>query len=237
MHPVLLEVLNKGYVHLKGCQGDTLQLAKSFGEVFQPHPADNPVVTMKIEGDDPSLTPYASCRTPALSLHTDYATFDKPPRFTLTHCIQPDPGFPQKGISLVYPIQHVIEHLKYSKTALLQLLRQSVFPFCRNVEQDRYHSNVKKFPIIDTKNCVRFDSTLILPSLSQGNYPKSEILAEAVQLFEELCSLHADLVQIPLNRSELLIVDNHKVLHSRSDCTLPTGDKYSSREVGIAFLN
>ena len=52
---------------------------------------------------------------------------------------------------MVYPIQPVLDHIESSNASLLQLLQPTVFPFCRNVEQDRYHSNVKKFPIIDSK--------------------------------------------------------------------------------------
>src|SRR5262249_50665117 len=132
MHPVLEQALAQGYVHLRGVAGGTLAFAESLGEVFRPLNDESPIVTMRIEGNDPVATPYASCRTPELSLHTDYATFPVPPRFTITHCIDPDPEFPQKGVSIVLFIAPVVEYLRAHDPSLLQLLRIGEFPFRRN---------------------------------------------------------------------------------------------------------
>jgi hypothetical protein len=237
MHPILNEVVAKGYVHLSGVATDTLTYAETLGEVFRAVKDEDPIVTMKIEGDDPMRTPYASCRTPALSLHTDYATFVEPPRFTVTHCIEPDPDFPLKGVSIVLLLRPAIDHLKVKEPALLELLRREAFPFRRNAEHNHYHKEVATYAILDGKDRVRFDRTLIVPYLERSEYADRAMLMDAVLRFEEVCSEHAERVEVALDRREVLIVDNRRVLHSRSECTARQGDgQLLSREVNLAFL-
>lgn len=237
MHPVLEEVLSKGYVHLPGVTTDTLAYAESLGEVFRPLADESPIVTMKIEGDDPAQTPYASCRISALSLHTDYATFPEPPRFTITHCIEPDPDFPRKGVSVILLLRSVIDHLRTSDPLLLDLLRREVFPFRRNAEHALYHTTVPTYAILDQADHVRFDRTLIVPHLKHTDCPEQSHLIDAILRFEQFCADCAERVEIALDRREVLIIDNRRVLHSRSECTVrQEGSKLRSREVNLAFL-
>lgn len=237
MHPVLEEVLARGYAHLTGVTAETLAFAETLGEVFRPRRDESPIVTMKIEGDDPVLTPYASCRTSELSLHTDYATFPDPPRFTITHCIDPDPEFPQKGVSIVLLLGPVIEHLRMHEPSLLTLLRRGVFPFRRNAEHDLYHATVPTYPILDGEGRVRFDRTLIVPHLERSGGPDRLLLADAVLRFEQACAERAPRVEIALDRHEVIIIDNRRVLHSRGECTVRHEDgRLVSREVNLAFL-
>jgi len=237
MHPVIEEVLARGFVHLPDVTIDTLVFAESIGTVFRPLADENPIVTMKIEGNDIDKTPYASCRTPALSLHTDYATFPSPPRFTITHCIEPDPEFPGRGVSIVLLLRAAIQHFEKNERALLGLLKSEVFPFCRNAEHELYHSTVPAFAILDVEGRVRFDRTLILPHLDPAGDARKADLIDAVLRFETLCNEHAERFDIALDRHEVLIVDNRRVLHSRNECTVRNeGTRQLSREVNIAFL-
>lgn len=237
MHPVLEEVLTDGYVHLRGVAGETLAFAESLAEVFRPLKDESLIVTMKIEGNNPVTTPYASCRTPELSLHTDYATFPVPPRFTITHCIDPDPEFPRKGVSIVLFIAPVIEYLRAHAPSLLLLLRTGEFPFRRNAEHGLYHATTPTYPILDGDDRVRFDRTLIVPHLERSDWPDRTLLIDAVLHFERLCAERAERVEIALDRNEVLIFDNRRVLHSRSECTMRhEGDRLMSREVNLAFL-
>jgi len=237
MHPILEEVLAKGSIRLPNVVVDTLGFAESIGEVFRPLRDESPIVTMRIEGNDPIQTPYASCRTPAMSLHTDYATFSVPPRFTITHCIEPDPDFPQKGMSIVLLIAPVIEYLRTREPSLFDLLRKEVFPFRRNAEHDLYHAAVPTYPILDGEDCVRFDRTLILPHLERLAGPDHAFLADAVMRFEQTCSERAQRLEVALDRREVLIIDNRRVLHSRGECTVrQDGDRLLAREVNLAFL-
>lgn len=236
-HTVLQTVESIGYLHLKRVTAKTRDVAERFGKIFQPLAKESPIVTMKIEGNDPVNTPYASCRTPALSLHTDYATFPKPPRFTLTHCIEPDPGSPPGGASIVLLLKPVFDHLKVREPELLALLRRDVFPFHRNAEHSLYHSSVPTFPILDEQMRVRFDRTLILPHLEKIDTRESQELRNAVAGFEQLCEQRANRLEIVLNKDEVLLIDNRRTLHSRSECeVLYDGDVLRSREVNLAFL-
>lgn len=237
MHPILEEALAKGFVQLPDIEADTLAFAQSVGEVFQPLRDESPIVTMKIEGDDPVQTPYASCRTPALSLHTDYATFAVPPRFTITHCIEPDPDFPRKGVSIVLLLAPVIEYLRTRDPSLFDLLQRDVFPFRRNAEHDLYHAEVPTYPILEGDDRVRFDRTLIVPHLERSAGTDRMSLIDAVMRFEQICSERAERIEVALDRREVLIIDNRRVLHSRGECTVrQDGDRLLAREVNLAFL-
>ncbi len=237
MQQVLEQVLAQGYVHLRGIVGDTLEFTESLGEVFRPLQDESPIVTMKIEGNDLVANPYASCRTPELSLHTDYATFPVPPRFTITHCIDPDPEFPRKGLSIVVFIAPVIEHLRTHAPSLLRVLRTGEFPFRRNEEHALYHATTPTYPILDGEDRVRFDRTLIVPHLERSERPDRAALIDAVIHFERLCAERGERVEIALDRQEALIIDNRRVLHSRSECTMRHDEgRTVSREVNLAFL-
>lgn len=237
MHPVLEQVLDFGYVRLRSIGGDTLAFAESLGEVFRPLQDECPIVTMKIEGNDPVATPYASCRTPELSVHTDYATFPTPPRFTITHCIDPDPEFPRKGVSIVLFIAPVIEYLRAHDPSLLRVLRTGEFPFRRNAEHALYHTTTPTYPILDGEDRVRFDRALIVPHLERSERSDRDALIDAVLCFERLCAERAARVDIALDRQEALIIDNRSALHTRSECTVRhEGGRLVSREVNLAFL-
>lgn len=237
MHPILEKTLAKGFVQLSCIDVDTLAFAKSLGEVFQPLRDENPIVTMRIEGNDPDKTPYASCRTPALSLHTDYATIAVPPRFTITHCIEPDPDFPRKGVSIVLLLAPVIEYLRIKDPSLLELLRKDVFPFRRNAEHDLYHAEVSTYPILEGDDRIRFDRTLIIPYLERSSRPDRMSLINSVMQFEQICYERAEWIEVALDRREVLIIDNCRVLHSRSQCTVRhDGERLLAREVNLAFL-
>lgn len=237
MHPLLQQALEHGYTYQRGIKGDTLEFAQSLGTVFHPLLDESPIVTMKIEGNDRTKTPYASCRTPELSLHTDYATFPSPPRFTITHCIEPDPEFPQKGVSIILIISPVIQYLRANNLKLLQLLQTPCFPFRRNAEHTMYHTRIPTFPILDENNNVRFDRTLIIPHLEELELQDSALMIEAVRSFEEACQAYAQRIEIPLDRNDVLIIDNWRVLHSRTECTVKLErGRLVSREVNLAFL-
>lgn len=237
MHPLLRETLDRGCLQVRQVFDPTLDYARSLGKVFEARPGEDPIVNMKIEGDDPEVTPYASCRTEELSLHTDFATFPLPPRFTITHCIEPDPRFPDFGCSIVILLDKVLKHIRIQEPALDRLLRTKPMPFRRNVEHDSYHSKVPAFTVIDEFDHVRFDSTLIVPALEAEDSPDRAELIDAALRFEELCQLYGERVEVPLDRNEVLICDNHSVVHSRSSCTVQMLDgKLVSREVNLAFL-
>lgn len=236
-HALLEVVLADGYVRVPDVRAPTLEFARSIGEVFHARLDEDPVVSMKIEGNDALVTPYASCRTAELSLHTDYATFPDPPRFTITHCVDPDPEFPDMGKSVIVRIDKVLAHLREQEREVDHLLRNCCFPFRRNVEHDSYHDDgVPEFPILEG-DLVRFDSTLVLPALEQSRSPNRERMIYAVRRFEEICHGLGRRTEFALNRREALITDNRRVVHSRGPCTVRNdGSVLVSREVNLVFL-
>jgi alpha-ketoglutarate-dependent taurine dioxygenase len=237
MHPLLVETEVEGLVHVRDVRSTSLEYARSLGEVFHARSEDDPIVTMKIEGDDPAAIPYASCRSAALSLHTDYATFSTPPRFTITHCIEPDPEFPKKGLSIVIRTAPVVEHLRNKEPELYALLKSACFPFRRNAEHDRYHADVPLHPILDDGDQVRFDRTLILPSLENSSDDGRSTLIDAVFAFEDLCLRHGERFELALDTGDILIIDNRRVIHSRGECTVHhENGRIRSREVNLVFL-
>lgn len=236
LNPLLQATLAGAFVRIKNVRMDTLAFAKSIGEVFQARADEDPIVNMKIESSDPLITPYASCRPEELSLHTDYATFSEPPRFTITHCLEPDPEFPRLGKSIVVELEPVLRHLCEHEPVLDQLLRERALPFRRNAEHDAYHQGVPAFPVL-AQDRVRFDSTLILPWLDASDTEQDRDLARAVRRFEILCRDLGKRTEFALERWEVLIMDNRRVVHSRGPCSIRReGGCIQSREVNLAFL-
>ena len=237
LHPLLLDTAEAAYVHVREVGTTTSAFASSLGKVFHARPDDDPVITMRIEGNDPEVTPYASCRSDELSLHTDYATFAQPPRFTITRCIEPDPGHPDKGSSIVIKLDRVLAHLRTEEPTLYRLLRTKPVPFRRNAEHARFHPDTLGFTILDDEDRVRFDRTLILPSLEMSDWPDRQSLTDAVLCFEHLCHSLGERIEIALDRDEALIIDNRRVVHSRGECTVhQEGERCVSRMVELVFL-
>lgn len=238
LHPLLQMTLDKCWVRICGVSGDTLDYGKSLGPIFEVRPGESSIVTMKIEGNDPEVTPYASCRCMALSLHTDYATFPEPPRFTITHCREPDPEFPNKGQSILLLIEPVLKYLREQEPHLDKIMRTVPVPFRRNAEHDVYHNkDVPWHTIIDTDDNVRFDRTLIVPALDDSNHPQKTTLIEAILQFEDLCTRIGGRVEFALDTDDILIIANRKVVHSRGECSVrQEKNRLISREVNIVFL-
>jgi alpha-ketoglutarate-dependent taurine dioxygenase len=237
LHPILDMAARDHYVHVKRVGTNTLSFARSVGSVFCARPGDDPIVTMIIEGDDPEKVPYASCRTAQLSLHTDYATFPRPPRFTITHCIEPDPAWPEGGQSITVMMRPVLAALREDRPELYRFLREVPVPFRRNREHDRYHASVEKWPIIDAEERVRFDRTLVEPILAEQGNSEGHEIAQRVREFDEYCERSPHQVRFALARDEALIIDNHHVLHSRGPCTIRhESERTLRREVNLVFL-
>lgn len=237
LHPLLESAARDHYVHVKRVGVNSLAFAQRLGPVFYARPGDDPVVTMVIEGNDPVAVPYASCRTAQLSLHTDYATFKHPPRFTISHCIEPDPDWPHGGQSITVMMRPLLLALQAERPALYRFLLTTPLPFRRNREHDRYHGNVEKWHVLDTQGRVRFDRTLIEPILLEDSDPAAQEALERVREFDEYCEKSPHQVRFALARDEALIIDNHYVLHSRGSCTIREIDgRPLRREVNLVFL-
>jgi len=237
LHPILATAARDHYVHIKGVGTDTLAFARSVGSVFCARDGDDPIVTMTIEGDDPEKIPYASCRTAQLSLHTDYATFVRPPRFTISHCIEPDPAWPDGGQSITVMMRPLLAAMRAERPQLYRFLRDVPLAFRRNHEHSRYHANVEKWPILDGEDRVRFDRTLIEPILVEEGGADADEALSRVREFDEYCEHSPHQVRIALAQDEALIIDNHHVLHSRGPCTIQhTEDRTLRREVNLVFL-
>lgn len=237
LHPLLAAAARDHYIHVRGVGTDTLAFARSLGSVFCGRPGDDPVVTMVIEGDDPEHIPYASCRTAQLSLHTDYATFARPPRFTISHCIEPDPSWPEGGQSITVMMRPLLASLREERPELYGFLRDAPMPFRRNREHDRYHASVEKWTILDAQERVRFDRTLIEPILAEEDGAEAREAAKFVREFDEYCERSPHQVRFALARNEALIIDNHHVLHSRGPCTIRhEAGRTLRREVNLVFL-
>ena len=141
------------------------------------------------------------------------------------------------GRSIVILLDEVIKRLRMDEPYLNHILRNRPLPFRRNNEHERFHVSTPHFTILDSNDCVRFDQTLIVPALEESSKDEDKELLDAVLRFEEMCHIYGERIETPLNRSEVLIIDNHKVLHSRSECSVVhIGGNLSSREVNLVFI-
>jgi hypothetical protein len=249
-HETLQETRQNLFCHVKNVDRDTMSYVKTLDSpLFRPNASDSDqdtIVHLKIMPFDD----YASCRGDELSIHSDYATFETPNRFTFTHCITPDPKFPNYGKSLIFLPRKALEYIEKHESKLFHFLTTTPVPFCRNVEHDLYHKGTVPHYLIYDKSIdrIRFDKTLILPTLNASfnltvlersayNMTDAQELARMVEQFDHLCHIHAEKIEIALNKNEGLFIDNWKVLHSRGECSVVIDQgKVISREVNLAFL-
>lgn len=231
-------VEDNGYVQVKGMPYgkdfcSLLLLSCILGEIY--HDDDhqqnfiniaNPMIDAKLQGN----------QLDKLFLHTDFAMLNDPPEATLIQCSQVDPMGAEYGKNGLASVKHIIS--KYYGTTELQKVLETPMPFAGLRPSDGENVLFEE-PILtaikENDYKVRYHPSRIHYGFRVRKKPPTDIELEVLHLFLEM----ADSVRTSLSLSEgdLLIVDNHKMLHDRESCTLKLSSAgLTSRESRIVFL-
>ncbi len=186
--------------------------------MLKPYISDNPME--KLQGFDFS----------PLDFHTDFAYLDPPPNFVFIKMIQPDflgEDFGKNGIVDVFSL--VKDNLG---SEWIDYLRSHTF----FSNQD----GTNQFPILSLDEygllkVVRFSLSRIMPYYAQNKIKPTKEQSHMLNTFSKLCKEYGS--YYPLKKNDILIVNNHLMLHSRGSINALYKDgKLHARIVEVAFV-
>ena len=185
---------------------------------------------------DTRVTPESMVRSPLyrqqeLNLHTDFP-FD-PPHSTTIFCVQQDPHYPDCGVSLLLDADVLVDHLRrLNDPELLQVA--FTMPFSHlNFKQQSELSPAE--PILTAApehggHHVRYNRTY----MRTRNGARCETALDRFEAeIRQLAQRYA------LATGDMLILNNRRLLHGRTDCTiehLPDGS-FRSRSIFTVWGN
>ncbi len=159
-----------------------------------------------------------------LDYHTDYVATECPPKFGLIKCVRQDPGYPVFGETRLIELRNVIRNLEIDNNILFTQLQTN----------DLYSSltengAIKTYPIIDSKNIVRFDRSVL-------KYITDFVEPDWFTIFRNYFQSKGLYHNFCLASGEGFIFNNHKVLHARGKCT-HSSPKTDSRVIEIIHFD
>jgi len=184
---------------------------------------------------------YTGCNYRPLELHNDDAIDVKYPRFGFIQQIKKDPNGSNYAWNGIVKIDEVIKHLKIHDKDLFDKLLIHEFPmlsFGISTYGDNKNEIILKAPIISLDNGsynVRFDHSRIryFYFKKEIEMPTQEKLL--IDSFLSVCNKYRK--RYLLEQGDILIHDNHKVLHDREETTIEIDENgnINSREIIVSF--
>jgi hypothetical protein len=153
-----------------------------------------------------------------LPLHTDYSMMERPPRLTMSFCLQPDviPGFGAVYVSDIESMCYGIETDPRIKDLLTVLL-----PFAARSARDDV--DVIESPIlsrdpVQDRVVVRYHRSRIQQGFQyRGRKPTSE-QCSAMWDFERLAE--SGIQVLHPEAGDITVIDNHRAVHGRERCSV-----------------
>lgn len=172
-----------------------------------------------------------------LPFHTDYSMHEAPPRVTMSLCVEPDPH-PCWGNVLVSDIESLIYGLDGHPD--IQPYFEVVLPFAaQNLGEN---IDFVERPILawqDPSNhlIVRYHRSRIVQGFKHLGRSPSQEQAEVMLSFERLAASNCR--EIMPESGDITIIDNHRTVHARTQCsvTLNIDRSTCGRKMKFLFLN
>lgn len=180
--------------------------------------------------------PLQGCQTRQLPLHTDFAMLDVPPAVTMIHCRQPDPAGSDFVTNGVADVRDVLA--RHFGDPVLDAIRTVRLPFAGR--QPSGGDLLIERPIVEESvprgaPMVRYHPSRIHHGFRVLGRPPTAEEASALRTFLALAeSVRTTLCLAP---GDALLVDNRRVLHDRSRCTLELSRaRPSARVAHVLFV-
>ena len=158
------------------------------------------------------------CQTRRLPLHTDFAMLERPPAVTIIACVREDPagpGFVTNGLADVRELE-----VRYAGDADLEALRCLALPFAGRMPSGQ--ELLIERPIISSPSrdgvSLRFHPSRIHHGFRVRGRAASAEESAILRTFPRFAE--AVRTELHLAVGDVLVVDNRRVLHGRSRCTL-----------------
>lgn len=151
--------------------------------------------------------------------HTDFLFQKKPPEYIALLCLEPDPKFPLYGTNQVAHLDDFIKkiNLVFGVTHKELLSNKLVYEL---PDYGRYEKPL--LTQIDNKIIFSFHEKLLSKEQTWCLRFSNLTIKEAIN-----CVLMDIADDISLNKGDLLIVSNYKMLHRRSECSIKFDSKNS----------
>ncbi|MGH3964689.1 MAG: TauD/TfdA family dioxygenase [Pseudonocardiaceae bacterium] len=169
--------------------------------------------------NQPTNLPSAQ-RHDALPFHTDSPYSDDPPRVVVLACVEPDRD--SGGLSLFIPVDRIISEMKADgREREVRLLQDPCFPFAIELEGDRPRVHIRHIlRLVDGDIFVRYHAK----RLQVGSQLAPESLdvehKTALEVFQAVLHRPSLPTSFLLQANDLLIFDNLRVLHGRTEMSL-----------------
>lgn len=137
--------------------------------------------------------------------HTDFMFQEKPPRYIALQCVESDPKYPWYGRNQIIKIDCLIDEIvKFG-------IKESEF---KNLEVEYFlNGKIYKKKLFDhILGSIKYHQKFAVNNITMDGDIKVIELINNISL-----SVCVDLV---LNSGDLLIIDNYKTLHRRSECSV-----------------
>ncbi|KOR28421.1 hypothetical protein TI04_11015, partial [Achromatium sp. WMS2] len=175
-------------------------------------------------------------QTEPLFMHTDFAMLENPPAVTMVMCQRPDPipGFGRNGITLA---QNIVSRIFGSQ--LLDDFLSVPLPFGGRKPDGKdvvFMAPIMSTPIASSQlSRVRFHPSRIHHGFRLRGGSPEKIETYLLRKFQTLAINNRS--EIGLDQGDLLLLNNHCVLHDRTRCSLELGrNTVLSRLVQILFV-
>ncbi|MCA9915740.1 MAG: TauD/TfdA family dioxygenase [Anaerolineae bacterium] len=148
-------------------------------------------------------------------MHTDGMHWLQPNDLTCIYCVKPDQN--QGGESLVIDVDTILEMIEPDE-AMRHVLREVAIPFTTSFD-DRVETHYHR--IIDEDNRLRWYLKNIEAAINWGEGEIDPAHLKVLRQFEDLVESTTNRFQFMLQPGDLLIVNNRKSLHGRTDIRNP----------------
>lgn len=227
-----------GWVHIRSLP--EFEDARAFhtighglGELFRDLQQQSSIVVEARPGIGQSLQ---GCQTRQLPLHTDFAMLERPPAVTMIHCREADPAGAAFVTNGVADMRDILS--RHFGDPMLDTLRTLHLPFAGrkpNGEDVLIERSIIEDATASGPASLRFHPSRIHHGFRVRGRPPSAEEAAAMRNFLFLAeSVRTNLCLAP---GDALLVDNRRVLHDRSRCTLQLGSAgHRARVAHVLFV-
>lgn len=164
--------------------------------------------------------------------HTDFMFQQHPPAYIALLCLQPDPRHPLYGRNQVVHVRPFLERMKHIFGVDEQGLKEYRLLYDL-AERGRFEQPILGH--LDGKLIFRFHELLL--AKEQARWVSAPDMSVAAMLHAVMMEV---MVDICLDRGDLLILSNHNTLHRRGECSIEfagvTG-KWRAREMATIRFN
>lgn len=223
----------QGFVQVRGLQGREARrffpaLATLLGSPYIDPAEGNAVIGAHVRPNEGLM----GNQLRHLPLHTDYSMLAKPPRLTMSLCLQPD-AIPGWGALLVADIEAMCFGIESEPE--VQRFTSVSLPFAGRNAQNGV--DILQSPIVSRnggKFLVRYHRSRIRQGFRAGNSNPTAEQSTTMVAFERWADEYVQTLYP--EAGDITVIDNHRTVHARTRCSVMVEADGSTRGRQMEFL-